>query len=122
MVTQSKPGGQARHWARPDAGAVWLADRYAACSQPERWIVGGSFRLAKQEYFPANSVLSSTDFGGAAWLYQEDAENADRGLGFGEAKNEGGYKMTKRNKHIGSSLDDFLKEDGILEETRAVAL
>ncbi len=30
--------------------------------------------------------------------------------------------MTKRNKHIGSSLDDFLKEEGILEETRAVAL
>jgi antitoxin HicB len=32
------------------------------------------------------------------------------------------YKMTKRNKHIGSSLDDFLKEEGILEETRAIAL
>ena len=30
--------------------------------------------------------------------------------------------MTKRNKHIGSSLNDFLKEEGILEETRAVAL
>lgn len=30
--------------------------------------------------------------------------------------------MTKRNKHIGSSLDDFLKEEGILEETRAIAL
>jgi len=30
--------------------------------------------------------------------------------------------MTKRNKHIGSSLDDFLKEDGVLEETRAIAL
>jgi len=30
--------------------------------------------------------------------------------------------MTKRNKHIGSSLDDFLKDEGILEETRAVAL
>jgi DNA-binding Xre family transcriptional regulator len=30
--------------------------------------------------------------------------------------------MKKRNKHIGSSLDDFLKEEGILEETRAVAL
>lgn len=27
-----------------------------------------------------------------------------------------------RKKHIGSSLDDFLKEEGILEETRAVAL
>lgn len=30
--------------------------------------------------------------------------------------------MTKRNKHIGSSLDDFLKEEGILEETRAIAV
>ncbi len=25
--------------------------------------------------------------------------------------------MKKRNKHIGSSLDDFLKEEGVLEET-----
>ena len=30
--------------------------------------------------------------------------------------------MNKRNKHIGSSLDDFLKEEGVLEETRAVVL
>jgi len=29
--------------------------------------------------------------------------------------------VIKRNKHIGSSLDDFLKE-GVLEETRAIAL
>lgn len=30
--------------------------------------------------------------------------------------------MKKRNPHIGSSLDQFLKEEGILEEARAVAL
>ena len=30
--------------------------------------------------------------------------------------------MKKRNKHIGSSLEDFLKEEGVLGETRAVAL
>lgn len=30
--------------------------------------------------------------------------------------------MKKHNKHIGSSLDDFLNEEGVLEETRAVAL
>ncbi|MCW5965709.1 MAG: XRE family transcriptional regulator [Bryobacterales bacterium] len=30
--------------------------------------------------------------------------------------------MRKQNKHIGSSLDDFLSEEGVLEETRAVAL
>jgi len=28
----------------------------------------------------------------------------------------------KKNAHIGSSLDDFLKEEGIFEETRAIAL
>jgi antitoxin HicB len=30
--------------------------------------------------------------------------------------------MTRRNKHIGSSLDGFLQEEGVLEETRAIAL
>jgi antitoxin HicB len=30
--------------------------------------------------------------------------------------------MKKLSKHVGSSLDDFLREEGILEETRAVAL
>ena len=30
--------------------------------------------------------------------------------------------MKKRNRHIGSSLDDFLKEEGILEEARTIAL
>lgn len=30
--------------------------------------------------------------------------------------------MRKRNNHICSSLNDFLKEEGVLEETRAVAM
>ena len=30
--------------------------------------------------------------------------------------------MRNENPHIGSSLDDFLKEEGILEEARATAL
>jgi hypothetical protein len=30
--------------------------------------------------------------------------------------------MMKKNAHIGSSLEDFLKEEGILEETRAIPL
>jgi antitoxin HicB len=30
--------------------------------------------------------------------------------------------MTKRNKHIGSSLDDYLKAEGILADTRAIAI
>ncbi len=30
--------------------------------------------------------------------------------------------MKKQNKHVGSSLDDFLKEEGVLEETRTIAI
>lgn len=30
--------------------------------------------------------------------------------------------MKKRNPHVGSSLDDFLRGEGTLEETRAAAL
>jgi hypothetical protein len=30
--------------------------------------------------------------------------------------------VSKRNRHVGSSLDDFLKHEGIFEEARAVAI
>ena len=30
--------------------------------------------------------------------------------------------MKKQNKHVGSSLDEFLKDEGVLEETRAIAI
>jgi len=30
--------------------------------------------------------------------------------------------MKRQNKHVGSSLDDFLAEEGVLEETRAMAI
>ena len=33
-----------------------------------------------------------------------------------------GHEMKRRNVHVGSSLDAFLKEEGILEETRTIAI
>ena len=30
--------------------------------------------------------------------------------------------MSKPNRHIGSSLDDFLREEDVLEESRAIAI
>lgn len=30
--------------------------------------------------------------------------------------------MSKVNRHVGSSLDDFLREEGLVEEARAVAI
>ena len=32
------------------------------------------------------------------------------------------HEMKKQNKHVGSSLNDFLSEEGILEETRSIAI
>jgi hypothetical protein len=51
--------------------------------------------------------------------YEQDAYGRP---GPGKTENEGDYEMKKRNRHIGSSLEDFLKEEGVLEETRAVVL
>jgi antitoxin HicB len=54
----------------------------------------------------------------AAWVHQEDSNDARRRVGIGKETIEGsGTIMTKkRNPHIGSSLDDFLKEEGLFEE------
>ncbi len=30
--------------------------------------------------------------------------------------------MKKQNKHVGSTLNDFLKGEGLLEEARAIAI
>jgi hypothetical protein len=38
------------------------------------------------------------------------------------AKHERDLTMTKRNQHIGSSLNKFLAGERILEETRAIAI
>jgi hypothetical protein len=39
-----------------------------------------------------------------------------------KARNGGGDTMKKKNPHVGSSLNDFLQEEGILEEACATAL
>ena len=33
---------------------------------------------------------------------------------------DSGFALTKRDKHIGSSLDDFLREERVLEDTRTI--
>ena len=57
---------------------------------------------------------------GAAWVHQENAGNAGFGFGNGSKASEGVGTMSK--KHMGSSIDAFLKEEGIFEETQAQAI
>jgi antitoxin HicB len=55
-----------------------------------------------------------------ARVHQENAHNAWRRFGTGSKTPEGVRTMSK--KHMGSSIDDFLKEEGIFEETQAQAI
>jgi len=57
---------------------------------------------------------------GVARLHQKDAGHARRRLGSREQAQEGAGTMSK--KHMGSSIDDFMKEEGIFEEAQANAI
>ena len=58
--------------------------------------------------------------GGAARVHQENAGNARFGFGNGANTSEGVGTMSKT--HMGSSIDAFLKKEGIFEETQAQAI
>src|ERR1700722_18075990 len=122
MASRSRQGGQASDRIRSDARAVWLANRDAPCAEPERRPLGGTISSAKPADSSADTLLPPQDRNRVARIHQEDAENTCRGSRISEREIEGGYAMRKRNTHIGSSLDEFLREEGILAETRAVAL
>jgi hypothetical protein len=67
----------------------------------------------------ADLPLSRTP-GSAAWFHQENPNHAGRRSCFGAQASEGAGAMSK--KHLGSSIDDFLKEEGIFEEVQAQAI
>jgi hypothetical protein len=58
--------------------------------------------------------------GRAARVHQESAHDAGRRFGVGAKKTEGVKPMSK--KHMGSSIDDFLKKEGIFEEAQTEAV
>ena len=48
--------------------------------------------------------------------------DADAGLGPGDKAIKGNHSMTKKKGKVGSSFEEFLKEEGTYEETRAIAV
>ena len=61
--------------------------------------------------------------GVAAWLYQEVTGHAAGRLGSGQGSAQTvAQEMNMGKKHIGSSFDDFLAEEAMLEESTAVAI
>ena len=70
----------------------------------------------------ARLLLPSGNDCRSSWIHQENAEDAARRSGTGEETKERSDRMTIQNPHIGSSLDEFLREEGILEEARSIAV
>jgi antitoxin HicB len=62
----------------------------------------------------------SRALGRVAWIHQENTGYTERRFGRGAKTQEGAEVMSK--KHMGSSIDDFLKEEGIFEEAQAQAV
>jgi predicted XRE-type DNA-binding protein len=81
--------------------------------------MGNTYKPAKQPHCPRVGMFAQRQIGGLARLYQEDAKDTRRRTYLGEETPKGVVIMSK---HIGSSLDDFLKDEGIYEETQARAI
>jgi antitoxin HicB len=56
-----------------------------------------------------------------AWLYKENANDTENRSCTSPQTTEGDTEM-KKNKHVGSSLDDFLKEEGTFDEAQTQAI
>src|SRR5262245_28273546 len=96
-------------WHAAGARAWWRA--LGSAQQPDAWP------------HRAGAVLRTRRAHGvAARVHQEDTENTECRPAVGSETNEGD-RMTKRNKgRVGSSFDDWLKEEGIYEEVSARAI
>lgn len=60
--------------------------------------------------------------GVAARFHQEVAKDADACARFGDETDESVEVNSMKRKHVGTKFEDFLAEDGILEECRAAAI
>jgi antitoxin HicB len=59
--------------------------------------------------------------GAPSWLREEEPEDPKVGSKSRAATSEGDHSMSNKGR-VGSSFEDFLKEEGVLEETNAIAV
>jgi predicted XRE-type DNA-binding protein len=97
-----------------------MAGRYAAVPSIERRDLGDSDGSADETDGACADLSLPWAFGRTAWVYQKDAHHAGGRFGIGAQASKGAGTMSKR--HMGSSIDDFLKEEGIFEEAQSEAI
>jgi hypothetical protein len=97
-----------------------MAGWNAALPSVKKWALGDSHGFADQtDGTRADMPLPRTS-GSAAWIHQEKPNHAGGRSCIGAQASEGAGAMSK--KHLGSSIDDSLKEEGIFEEVQAQAI
>jgi hypothetical protein len=101
-------------------GAMALARWNATMPPNGRWALGGSHRPANEANGEGVALHAPGPPGSASRLFQEDADHARRGFGLGAQAEEGVGAMSEKN--LGSSIDDFLKGEGIFEDAQAQAV
>jgi antitoxin HicB len=85
-----------------------------------RGAVGSAVDFARRPNRPSVVLFACEPTRGASRIHQEDAHDSKVGFAAGKEAEKGDRAMSKR--HIGSSLDAYLKEEGIFEEMQAKAI
>jgi hypothetical protein len=97
-----------------------VAGGHASVPAHGEWHLGDSNGLVDQSDSARADVFVRRTLGGVARIHQEDAEDTRVRSGNSSEASEGVAVMSE--KHLGSSIDDFLKEEGIFEEAQAQAI
>jgi antitoxin HicB len=97
-----------------------VAGRDAIMQALERRIVGDTNGFAVAANCPRAHLRLSQAPRCIAWIHQEDTRHAGRRSEASPQTHEGVGAMSR--KHMGSSIDDLMKEEGIFEETQAQAI
>jgi antitoxin HicB len=110
----------ARYRQRPIAGTVEVASGNAALQAIGKRFVGNPHGFADETDGTRVAMRVLRSSGSFARIYQENPQNAGRGFGDCAKSQEGVGAMSR--KHMGSSIDDFLKEEGIFDEAQVQAV
>jgi hypothetical protein len=97
-----------------------MAGWNAALPADGKRLVGDTNRSAYEANRAGIALFASRTSGDAARIHQENTHYAGGRFGSGAQASEGVGAMNE--KHMGSSIDDFMKEEGIFEEAQAQAV